>query len=442
MIVSHDSGFLDNVCSDILHYESRKLKRYRGNLSAFVKQVPEAKSYYELSASPVTFNFPDPGFLEGVKNKDKAILKMDKCEFQYPNTDRIIVSNVTVQVSLASRVGVIGPNGAGKSTIIKLLTGENKPTNEGVGTVWKHPNLRIAYVAQHAFHHIENHLDKTPNEYIQWRYQTGEDREGLGKVNRQITPEEQKLLEQKIEWNGLKRQLERIVGRRKSKNTYEYEVEWKGSTNPENNSWIDRDDMEKLGFLKLVIMFDEKLAAQEGLMRKPLTRANVEKHIGEFGLEAEFATHNRVRGLSGGQKVKVVLAAAMWDDPQIIIMDEPTNYLDRDSLGALAHAIQNFGGGVVVISHNSEFVKTLCPEIWRVGGGVCKIEGEPAWMKAKEKMEWKEQATEMIDGLGNKVKVKGPKKKLSRKELKAKMKARQARIDRGEEVSDDSDLDA
>jgi ATPase subunit of ABC transporter with duplicated ATPase domains len=47
---------------------------------------------------------------------------------------------------------------------LQVLTGETEATE---GTVWKHPNLRIAYVAQHAFHHIEQHLDKTPNEYIQ-----------------------------------------------------------------------------------------------------------------------------------------------------------------------------------------------------------------------------------------------------------------------------------
>jgi ATPase subunit of ABC transporter with duplicated ATPase domains len=43
-------------------------------------------------------------------------------------------------------------NGAGKSTLIKLLTGEMQPQE---GAVWKHPNTRMAYVAQHAFHHLE-----------------------------------------------------------------------------------------------------------------------------------------------------------------------------------------------------------------------------------------------------------------------------------------------
>ena len=61
MIVSHDSGFLDHVCTDIIHYKSRRLRRYRGNLSEFVKQVPAARSYYELEAATLKFRFPTPG---------------------------------------------------------------------------------------------------------------------------------------------------------------------------------------------------------------------------------------------------------------------------------------------------------------------------------------------------------------------------------------------
>ncbi len=57
--------------------------------------------------------------------------------------------------------------------------------------------------------------------------------------------------------------------------------------------------------------------------------------------------------MTGGQKVKVVLAAAMWNCPHLLVLDEPTNYLDRDSLGALADSIKLFEGGVVMISHNA-----------------------------------------------------------------------------------------
>lgn len=57
--------------------------------------------------------------------------------------------------------------------------------------------------------------------------------------------------------------------------------------------------------------------------------------------------------------MKVVLAAAMWNNPHLLVLDEPTNFLDRESLGALASAIQEFAGGVIMISHNSGGPATL-----------------------------------------------------------------------------------
>ena len=110
--------------------------------------------------------------------------------FKYPKSDKNTITDVSIYCTLSSRVVVHGANGAGKSTMIKVLTGETEATE---GTCWKHPNLRIAYVAQHAFHHLEQHLDKTPNQYIQWRYASGEDREALLKVDR-LTEEEEAAL--------------------------------------------------------------------------------------------------------------------------------------------------------------------------------------------------------------------------------------------------------
>jgi len=61
----------------------------------------------------------------------------------------------------------------------------------------------------------------------------------------------------------------------------------------------------------------------------------------------------------------VVLAACMWLSPHILVLDEPTNYLDRDSLGALATAIKEYGGGVVMISHNSGAPRGRRPRVQR-----------------------------------------------------------------------------
>ncbi|TPX62487.1 hypothetical protein SpCBS45565_g06984 [Spizellomyces sp. 'palustris'] len=434
MIVSHDSKFLDNVCTNIIHYENRKLKTYRGNLSKFVEQRPEAKSYYELSAATVKFKFPEPGFLEGIKSKDKAILKMIGVNFTYPGGTKPTLTGISLQCSLNSRVAVIGPNGAGKSTMIKLLTGELVAES---GDVWKHPNLRVAYVAQHAFHHVEQHLDKTPNEYIRWRYQYGEDKESLIKAARQLTPEEEAALIKPITIEGEKRLFEEIMGRRKAKRSYEYEVKWMNRPH-DDNTWHSRDRLEDWGFEKMVQWFDEKEAAKEGMYARPLTQKGVEQHLNDVGLQPEFATHSRIRGLSGGQKVKVVLGAAMWNNPHMLVLDEPTNYLDRDSLGALAGAIQDFGGGVVIISHNREFTGAICPEVWNVDAGRLSITGAKRDMPI-EKIEMKEAET-VTDAFGNVSKVKS-KRKLTRKELKAKEKRRALKVKNGEPLSESDEDD-
>jgi len=429
IMVSHDSGFLDHVCTDIIHYEGRKLKIYKGNLSEFVKQVPEAQTYYELEAATTKFVLPEPGYLEGIKTKDRAILKMYNVGFQYPTATRKQLTGVTLMCSLSSRVACLGPNGAGKSTLIKLLCGELEP-NEG--TVWKHPNLRVAYVAQHAFHHIEKHLDKSANQYIQWRYATGEDREANLKESRQISEEEKKQMESVHVVDGVKRKVDKILSRRKLKRDYEYEVQWVGCAS-DQNTWLTRDALEEMGFQKMVNEIDAKEAARMGMITRPLTSANIQKHLSDLGLEPEFSTHSHMRGLSGGQKVKVVIGAAMWNNPHMLVLDEPTNYLDRESLGALAGAIREFGGGIVMISHHNEFTSALCQETWKVGDGRCEVTGGQV-MKA-EKIELKMQE-EVTDAFGNTIKVKAPKKKLSRKEAKAKQKLKEAMRARGEEVSD------
>ncbi|KAG5463441.1 MAG: translation elongation factor eEF-3, partial [Olpidium bornovanus] len=344
LIVSHDSGFLDKVVTTIIHYEHLKLVSYKGNLSAFVTRVPKAKSYYELGASEQKFRFPEPGYLEGVKTKERAILKMKDVEFSYPGSGKKQLQGITFQCSLSSRVAVIGPNGAGKSTMIKILTGELEPTD---GTVWKHPNLRIAYVAQHAFHHIEQHLGQTPNQYIQWRYASGEDREELEKVTRQETEEDRAAASKVHVIEGEKKVVDQVLRRRKLKQSYEYEVSWKDRMSADN-TWLPRKTLEEMGLHKMIAEVDSAEAAAQGLNR-PLTQKEIEKHLIDVGLEPEFGSHAHIRGLSGGQKVRLVIGAAMWNRPHMLVLDEPTNYLDRDSLGALASAIKEVRQAVVAV---------------------------------------------------------------------------------------------
>merc|ERR1712025_1539213 len=66
----------------------------------------------------------------------------------------------------------------------------------------------------------------------------------------------------------------------------------------------------------------------------------------------------------------------MWQNPHILILDEPTNYLDRDGLGALSLGLEEFMGGVVIISHNMEFAEKVCQQKWIMEAGRLREEGE------------------------------------------------------------------
>lgn len=449
IIVSHDSGLLNDCCTNILQIENLKLNSFRGNLDEFVKSHPEARAYFSISESKMKFSFPQPGPIEGVKSKGKALMKMSGCTFTYPVNETPTLFDISVQVSLSSRVACVGENGAGKSTMIKLLVGEIEPQ---VGDVWKHPNARIAYVAQHAFHHIESHLTKTPNEYIRWRYANqGEDKESLVKVTMQFTDEEIKLQktpyeiqftdEESGKINKVKKVVAELVGGRKQNKSkeYEYEVKYAGST-VDSGEYLPLKTLKKMGWEKAIKAVDLKIAQRAGLYVRPLSTKNVEKHLADCGLDSEFGTHYRMSALSGGQKVKVVLAAAMWNQPHILILDEPTNYLDRESLGALAGAIETFDGGVVIISHNNEFCQKLCPETWVMDSGHLETKGDADWMlKQDEKISDQQQITEMVDASGNVTKVKGQKKKMSKKEEKQLVKKIKAKLKNGEDLDTDEE---
>lgn len=374
LIVSHDPAFLDRVVTDIIHYENMTLVYYPGTLQHFVTLHPEAKFYYELETSTMQFTFPIPGRLDGINSTTKSILKITNATYTYPGASMPSIIDATVKVCLGSRVAVLGQNGAGKSTLIKLLVQETQPDiideEKNIGVVWKHHNLRVAYVAQHSFHHVEKHLDVSPVDYIKWRFEDGVDREDMNKETVALTTEEER---RELKYGDVRQ----IVGRRKNGRTMEYECVLVGQTIHEDNTYIPMEELVERGFGKLVLQCDARVAAAAaGVNLRPLLIKEIQSHLDDFNLEAEYGTHSKIRLLSGGQKVKLVLAAAMWNKPHVLVLDEPTNYLDREALAALTTAIKAFAGGVVIISHNAEFTDAICTEKWIVRDRHVYVEGE------------------------------------------------------------------
>merc|ERR1712054_209856 len=94
-----------------------------------------------------------------------------------------------------------------------------------------------------------------------------------------------------------------------------------------------------------------------------------------------------------------------WQNPHVLILDEPTNYLDREGLGALILAIKDYNGGVLIISHNKEFCDHVATEKWIMNKGYLRIEGESVDTKAGKETDNGGPA-EVFDGAGNKIEVK------------------------------------
>merc|ERR1719243_572975 len=322
------------------------------------------------------------------------------------------------------------------------------------GTIWKAAGLRMGYVAQHAFHHLEKHMNETPCQYIMWRFAGNDDKESLefksdklsvdeetaraakwcidqvrGDVRRVTDPKEDPKKAKQDEANVVV--PDAVLNRRQKKKekTYEYEVKWQFKP-LEANVWVERDTLIKMGYLKMVQREDEKQAAAAGLQTKQLTQPGIEKHLANFGVDAESASHTQINQLSGGMKVKVVLAAAMWRNPHILILDEPTNYLDREGLGALVLAIKDYKGGVLIISHNREFCDGVATEKWIMKGGRLRIEGESKEEPEEAEAAKSKEQEEVFDGAGNKIDVKAQ-VALSEKDKKKKIKDLEKKIKDG-----------
>lgn len=450
IMVSKNRGFLNECCTDIINIDHLKLHQHRGNLGSFLGQNPEYEKYYKIEESEMKFQFPQVTQVEGVKSKGRALMKMTDCTFTYPGNKEPTIFNISAQVSMGSKVAVYGPNGHGKSTMIKVLTGEVVPQ---IGVVWSHENARVAYIAQHAFHHIEHHLDKTPKEYLQWRYSGMVDKEGIVKLAMLPTEEELKLQKEPFEYSWKDEETEttkkamkvivEVTGNRKQNRSkeYEYEVRFKDGT----EGMLEKGLMIKRGFDKKVKEVDLKIAQLTGLSVKPLTGSNIEKHFKDCcGLEPECISHQRISQLADGEKNLIVFGASCWNQPHIIIADEPTNFLSGRSLIGLANALKTFDGGVVVITHDEEFAKHVCTQTWSIFNGILSVSGEDAdWIgKQSDKIKQIEQTeittTTITDRGGNTTEVK-LKKKLSARDKKAKINVIKKKLDAGDELDSDED---
>src|SRR5690606_34352587 len=99
-----------------------------------------------------------------------------------------------------------------------------------------------------------------------------------------------------------------------------------------------------------------------------------------------------IDGFSGGERARLALALIAWRQPNVLLLDEPTNHLDLDMREALAEALSDFEGAIVLVSHDRHLIGLVSDSFWRVSDGVVKpfdgdLDEYAAWLRSRPSSE-------------------------------------------------------
>ena len=217
-----------------------------------------------------------------------------------------LYQEASFQINPGEKVGLVGPNGAGKTTFFNLIAGMERPDE---GQIALQPNMRISYFSQ-------NVGEMAGNSALE-EVKQGNAR--LGELEALLKGFEEKLCDPDLDPDEMNKVLDEM-----------------GEAQTE---------FEKLGGYEL------ETNAQEILTGLGITP---DRH------------HRPVEDFSGGWKMRIALAKVLITLPDIILMDEPTNYLDMETILWLEKWLQNFKGAVFMTSHDRVFMNKVAKKIVEV----------------------------------------------------------------------------
>ena len=299
LVISHDSYFLDHVCTGIVEILMGSSEQYNGNYTRYIAQRQERfesrMRAYEIQQKEIERQqaiiaryrmFNREKSIRAAESREKALDRMEKLE--KPVDERAIrfffearrrtgedvlqltemsksfgekhlFHDLTLRVRAGDRVALIGPNGVGKSTLIKIIVGEEQPDT---GFIRYGSNVDIGYYDQHQ---STLHADKTVLDEV----------------------------------------------------------------------WDRFPQMEQ---------------------------SNVRGALGMFLFTGDDV-FKPIHTLSGGEKGRVALTALMLRKDNLLLLDEPTNHLDMDSREVLEDALADFGGTIITVSHDRYFINRIANRI-------------------------------------------------------------------------------
>jgi ATP-binding cassette subfamily F protein 3 len=330
LLISHDTEFLDTVARAILHFEGGKLVRYKGGYQAFLEQRAERLRQNRLAQQRQT---REAAHLQSFIDRFKA--KATKAKQAQSRVKALARMQVLAPLAVESGIDIRLPEPDHTPDVLLRLEDAAMGYSAGAGaparTILENVTLMVR----------------------------GGSRTGILGVNGAGTSTLVKTLAREL-------------------------LPLAGHYQPARGLEVGYFAQQQLDLL------DPELSPLQHFMRiAPDTREQeLRDMLGGFGFGGSMVTQP-VAPFSGGEKARLALALIVWRKPNLLLLDEPSNHLDVDTREALARALAEFPGSVLLVSHDRHLLRTTVDDFWIVADGrVQPFEGD-----LEDYREWLQQRT-------------------------------------------------
>ena len=315
LIISHDTEFLDATSTHILHFDQQQLIKYRGNYSSFLTQRAERMRQDQFAWEK--------------QQKEVAHLQSFIDRFKAKATK---AKQAQSRVKALAKMQELAPVRFDASVQFSLPTPESMPD----------PLLRLIHTdlgykqpeAKTILHNV--HMDVRSGSRIGILGMNGAGKSTLIKT-------------------------------------------LAGEITPLTGEFLPSARLEIGYFAQHQLdMIDAELSPIQHLQRIAPDKREQElrNYLGRFAFSGDMAT-NSTAGFSGGEKARLALALVVWFKPNLLLLDEPTNHLDVETREALAAALAEYEGSVLVVSHDRQLLRSTVDNFWIVAdGAVAEFDGD------------------------------------------------------------------
>ncbi|WP_454677298.1 ABC-F family ATP-binding cassette domain-containing protein [Achromobacter marplatensis] len=343
MLISHDTEFLDAVAKSILHFDHAKLVRYRGGYGDFLTQRAERLRQTNIAYERQT---RETARLQGFIDRFKA--KASKAK------------QAQSRVKALARMQVLAPLHAEAGIDIRIPSPDQVPD----------PLLTLEHLSAGYTDAAGNAVPILRDVTLMVRAGS---RVGVLGANGAGKSTLIKTLAEEIPVQAGERRASRGLA----------------------IGYFHQHQLDMLDVDSTPIAHLARLA--------PETREQeLRNYLGGFGFSGDTVT-SKVGPMSGGEKARLALSLIVWQKPNLLLLDEPSNHLDVETREALAAALADFGGSMLLVSHDRHLLRTTVDSFWIVADGAVRefdgdLEDYRDWLAARNAGERAEAARENAEG--------------------------------------------